>query len=269
MSLSWIDTHCHFDFPIFASEREQHWRWLNSLGIKGLIIPGVARSQGQRLQQLCSNKPWLYAQGLHPYFLEQHQQQDLEWLEQQLQQDSQIIAVGEIGLDKILAKDDQQLEQQWHYFRDQVTLAKHYNKPLILHVRGLHDQAASFLRQQRFANGGIVHAFSGSQQQAKAWLDLGFKLGIGGAMTHPRATKLRTTVASLPLQSWLLETDSPDMRSAFWASDVHSPAAIPCLAAILAALHKTTLAEVAQVQQQELEQLWPEYCVTLRKIYTS
>lgn len=268
-SLRWIDSHCHFDFAAFGHNREQHWQWLQSLGVAGLIIPGVTRIQGQQLPLLCANKPWLYAQGLHPYFLDQHQQQDLNWLEQQLQRDPQVIAVGEVGLDKVLAKDEQQQKQQWHYFRAQIALAKQYKKPLILHVRAMHDQAASFLRQQQFSQGGIVHAFSGSQQQAKAWLDLGFKLGIGGAMTHPRASKLRATVAALPLQAWLLETDSPDMRSAFWREAVHSPAAIPCLAAILAALQKTTLAQVAQVQQQSLQQLWPEYCVTFRKIYTS
>lgn len=259
MPLTWIDSHCHFDFAVFDEWREQHWQWLTSLGLAALIIPGVSRQQGQQLPVLCMDKPWFYGQGLHPYFLPQHRLDDLDWLERCLQNDQQILAIGEIGLDKILAYEDEaKLSLQRQYFALQVELAIQYKKPLILHIRGMHDEAASFLRHKGFSHGGVVHAFSGSVQQAKAWLDLGFRLGIGGAMTHPRAQKLRKTISTLPLQAWLLETDSPDMPSAFWKNPPHSPAAIPCLAAILASLHKKTLAEIAIAQQQELLALWPE-----------
>lgn len=263
MSYQWFDSHCHFDFSQFDQNREQHWQWLQQLGLAGLLIPGVTRQQNQQLAQFCQNRPWFYALGLHPYFIEQHQLHDIDWLQQQLATDLNILAVGEVGLDKTANTNEQQLAKQRQIFSMQVELAMQYQKPLILHVRGLHDEVASFLRHKKFAYGGMVHAFSGSEQQAKAWLDLGFKLGIGGAMTHPRAQKLRHTVAALPLDAWLLETDSPDMRSAFWRPDHHSPAAIPCLAAILAALHKTTLAEVSVRQQRNIFTLWPQIAARL------
>ena len=251
LPLVWIDTHCHFDFAVFAKTRQQQWQLAQALGVKRLLIPGVSQQQGRSLAQLCENNPWLYAQGLHPYFLAEHSTEALCWLEQQLQQDPKVVAVGEIGLDSVLADSnpDASLMQQHHYFSAQVALAKQYKKPIILHIRGQHDQAASYLASQQITQGGIVHAFSGSEQQGKRWLDLGFKLGIGGAMTHPRAHKLRRTIAALPSDAWLLETDSPDMRSAFWRGPLHSPAAIPLLAACLAAIKKIPLVHLAEIQQ--------------------
>ena len=255
--LAWFDSHCHFDFDAFSCNREQQWQLAQQVGVKGVIIPGISRQQGQALAQFCQNKPWFYAQGLHPYFLQQHQMTDLDWLEQQLQTDVNMIAVGEIGLDKVLANSEPQRLLQQQYFTAQIELAQQYNKKVILHIRGRHDEACSYLRQKRFDNGGIVHAFSGSEQQAKAWLDLGFKLGIGGAMTHPRAKKLRRTIRAIPLQAWLLETDSPDMKAAFWANENNSPAAIVFLAACLAALKGVKLADLAVAQKLEITALWP------------
>lgn len=255
--LLWCDSHCHFDFAVFDNDREAHWQWLQQLGLRALVIPGVSRSQGAKLASLCANKPWFYAQGLHPYFIGQHKPSDLLWLEQQLQQDAHIIAVGEIGLDKVIVTNNDDLTKQLHFFTAQAQLAKRFAKPLILHVRGKHDEAWSVLQRMGFDCGGVVHAFSGSMQQAKKWLDLGFKLGVGGAMTHSRAIKLRRTIDSLPLSAWLLETDSPDMKSAFWRDEAHSPAAIPLLANCLAAIKKCNLADIAIAQQQEIRTIWP------------
>lgn len=254
----WIDSHCHFDFAVFAGQRGQLWQQAQQFGVGGLIIPGVSRAQGEQLPAFCAGKPWRYAQGLHPYFLNQHQAADLDWLEQQLRDDPAVLAVGEIGLDSVLAAGDSSLlQQQWDFFGAQVQLAQRYGKRLILHIRGQHDQACAFLRRQEFSTGGMVHAFSGSEQQGRAWLALGFKLGIGGAMTHPRAHKLRRTIAALPADAWLLETDSPDMRPAFWAGPVNSPAAIPLLGACLAALQQSDLSDVQRQQITTLSALWP------------
>lgn len=253
----WFDSHCHFDFAAFTPEREAHWRWLQGLGLVGLMIPGISREQGQTLPALCRDQPWYYAQGLHPYFQAKHQLSDLDWLEDQLRQDAQICALGEIGLDLPTAKAQHNEPTQWQFFSAQVQLAQAYRKPLILHIRGYHDQACAFLRQQKFTQGGIVHAFSGSAPQAKAWLDLGFRLRLGGVIAQPSANRMRQLVQELPLAAWLLETDSPDMKAAFWGQPSYSPAAIPLLAAIVAALKDTNLAAVAASQQQQLLNLWP------------
>ncbi len=255
--LPWFDSHCHFDFSAFDNDREEHWRLAQKAGVKGLVIPGITKQQGERLSEFCNDNPWFYAQGLHPYFLAEHQNSDLDWLEQQLLSDADLIAVGEIGLDKVLAQSDDETAKQQHYFYSQVELAKAHKKKLILHIRGTHDEACAYLRRQNVTQGGIVHAFSGSEQQAKAWIDLGFKLGIGGAMTHSRANKLRRTIKAIPAEFWLLETDSPDMKPAFWKGPNNSPMAIPLLAACIAAIKKMELSELSTLQQQSLTELFP------------
>ncbi|WP_419813575.1 TatD family hydrolase [Bacterioplanoides sp.] len=264
--LIWIDSHCHFDFPQWHSQRDEHWQLAQTLGVQSLIIPGITIEQNQQVAQFCADTPWQFALGLHPYFLAQHGDNDLDALERLLSrtvesQQSPAIAVGEIGLDWVLAKQaddpDAARAQQWQLFEAQVVLAERYQLPLILHIRGCHDQAASWLRRRRFSFGGIVHAFSGSEQQAKAWLDLGFKLGIGGAMTFPRANKLRNTISSLPLSAWVLETDAPDMRPAFFRQGVSSPVAIPLYGAILATLKQVSLMEVSVQNQNNLLSLFP------------
>ena len=246
--LVWVDSHCHFDFPQWQAKRDEHWQLAQTLGVQSLIVPGTTIEQNQQVTQFCTDTPWQFALGLHPYFLAQHHTDDLIALEGLLSA-SEAIAVGEIGLDWVLAKQaddpDAARAQQWQWFESQVMMAERYQLPVILHIRGCHDQAASWLRRRRFSFGGIVHAFSGSEQQAKAWLDLGFKLGIGGAMTFPRANKLRKTIASLPLSAWVLETDAPDMRPAFFRQGVSSPVAIPLYGAILAALKNTSIQAVS------------------------
>jgi TatD DNase family protein len=93
--------------------------------------------------------------------------------------------------------------------------------------------------------GGIAHAFNGSEQQARAFLDLGFKLGFGGAMTYPRALNLRRLATSLPLDAIVLETDSPDMAPAWRHPGRNEPAELRRIAAELAVLRGLSLDEVA------------------------
>lgn len=253
--VQWFDSHCHFDFAAFDADREQVWQQAHHAGVSGLLIPGVSAAQGEGVAAFCHNRPWRYALGLHPYFLGEHQPQHLQWLEQALQ-NGQAVAVGEIGLDRVLATDDEQLNLQWQWFRQQTELAQHFRLPLILHIRGMHDEAAAYLRRLQFPYGGMVHAFSGSEQQARAWAELGFALGVGGAMTHPRAQKLRRTLSRLPAEWLLLETDSPDMAPAFWAERRNSPLALPLIGNMLAALLQKAPADLAQILDQTRHRLF-------------
>jgi TatD DNase family protein len=152
------------------------------------------------------------AYGLHPMFLDQHRPIDLEMLEAYLAS-PKCLAVGEIGLDYFITRLNREA-QAW-YFEAQLSLAQNQRLPVILHIRKAYDPVLATLRRLRFKQGGIVHAFAGSEQQAKQFIELGFKLGFGGAMTYPRALKLRRLAATLPLSCLVLETDSPDMLPVF------------------------------------------------------
>lgn len=252
----WFDSHCHFDFAEFDQNRQSEWQFARRVGVSGLLIPGVTHARNLQLEALCQQYSWSFALGLHPYFLAEHEQMHFEWLDVALESSS-ACAVGECGLDRVLAVDDAHWQQQLACFSTHIQLAKRHKLPLILHVRGCHDETVAMLRRARFEHGGVVHAFSGSEQQGKAWLDLGFCLGVGGAMSHPRAQKLRRTIAALPSTAWLLETDAPDMKPAFWQGAMNSPAAIPVLAAMLAQLQGTELGELSEQLERNRQRVLP------------
>lgn len=247
----WIDSHCHFDFENFDCQREEHWQVLQTLGCAGLVIPGVMAKGWDKLIGLCESKPWGYALGLHPYFLDEHLADDIDALarlarekmtQSLLSESSPLVAIGEFGLDYALEGADQ--VKQRDLCLQQLLLAEELGLPVILHVRKAYDEMAAMVRRTGFSHGGIIHAFSGSLQQGQALIALGFKLGIGGAISHSRATKLRKTLACLPLESIVLETDSPDMRPAFWSAQDNSPLTILLLAQIVASVQNLSLDQV-------------------------
>jgi TatD DNase family protein len=115
---------------------------------------------------------------------------------------------------------------------------------VLLHVRRAIDQVLKHLRQIRVV-GGIAHAFNGSRQQADEFIKLGFKLGFGGAMTFPRANRIRELAATLPLDSIVLETDAPDIPPEWIAAGRNAPEQLPRIAVVLAELRGMTVADIA------------------------
>jgi len=155
--------------------------------------------------------PTLYmALGLHPIVIESHQDADLDQLEAALAtRPERLVAVGEIGLD--LYREDPHFDRQEAILDAQLKLAKRYDLPVILHSRRTHDKLAMHLKRQDLPRTGVVHGFAGSLQQAQRFVEMGYKIGVGGTITYPRASKTRDVMAQLPLSALLLETDAPDM----------------------------------------------------------
>ena len=158
---------------------------------------------------------------------------------------SAIVAVGEIGLD--FALDDASFAIQQQLFTAQLALAKQHNKPVILHHRKSQPQLLAELKRQQFTEGGILHAFSGSQQQGMAFVDLGFKLGIGGTITYARAEKTRNTVKKLPLDSFVLETDAPYLTPVPHRGKRNEPSYVKIVAEHVADALQLTDAEVERI----------------------
>lgn len=231
-----IDSHCHLDAAEFDSDRDDIVTEAVKLGIGQILVPAVNQATfAQTLTMRERYGCWL-AFGLHPIYLAQHLDEHLANLERRLAED-QPVAVGEIGLDFYLSGLDP--VRQEVLFVEQLKLARKYGLPVILHVRRSQDRLLKYLRQVPVA-GGIAHAFNGSEQQAAAFLALGFKLGFGGAMTFRGSQRIRRLAAALPLSSLVLETDAPDMRPE-WAQAVpNRPANLARFAEILAELRGTT-----------------------------
>lgn len=240
-----IDSHCHLDFAAFDKNREQELQHCAEQGVEAVVIPGVAAASWGALSDLCALHANLFpAYGLHPYFLDQHLDQHIDVLAQHLRA-NQAVAVGEFGLDYFLAELDP--ERQQTLFTAQLDIAKQLALPVILHVRKAHDQVLKELRRLQLPQAGVVHAFSGSEQQARQYIELGFKLGFGGAVTYERARKLRRLAVNLPLAAIVLETDAPDMAPAFAPQgEPNRPSFLPGIARCMAELRGIGVDELAE-----------------------
>ena len=211
MNGRFIDTHCHFDFPPFTGDEEASIQRAAAVGVNKIIIPATEADNFPRVLALAERFPPLYAAvGLHPIVVERHSDESLAQLEAAIAlKPAKLVAVGEIGLD--LYRENPQFERQQYLLDEQLRLAKRYDLPVILHSRRTHDKLALHLKRHNLPRTGVVHGFAGSFQQAERFVQLGYKIGVGGTISYPRASKTRDVMAQLPLSSLVLETDAPDM----------------------------------------------------------
>lgn len=264
--MRYIDTHTHLDFPDFDLDRQQVLARCAEVGVGRLVILGVYQQNWDRLWRLVEADNRLFAAfGLHPVYLEQHQSAHLDELADRLKRlvgHPQLCAVGEIGLDYFLAQLDRERQQQ--LFDNQLSLAAEVDLPALLHVRRAHADTIALLKRHRLRRGGIVHAFAGSLEEAREYIKLGFKLGLGGAATWRQAKRLRRTLAALPINSLVLETDSPDMAPSFHAHQRNSPEFLPQICQELAAVRGEPANVLAQACLHNSCELfgWPCAAVT-------
>lgn len=215
-----IDTHCHLDAAEFNKDRDAVIQRAADEGVKAIVIPAVDRASFDGVRDLA----WQfagghYALGIHPIAMPQAQEEDLEFLAECLpaaMEDERFVGIGEIGLDFFMPELRQPdvWEKQQHFFDAQLRLAQQFDLPVVVHVRRAQDDVLKYLRRRDGVT-GIAHAFNGSFQQAEQFIDRGFALGIGGAMTFERSLQIRRLASQLPLEALVLETDAPDIPPAW------------------------------------------------------
>ena len=224
-----IDTHTHLDFEMFDDDRAQVIARARNAGVERIVVLGVHAANWQRVWQLACDEPSVHAAlGLHPVFLEEHQdahvQQLRDWLER-LRGEPKLCAVGEIGLDYYI--DNPDVEHQQQLLEAQLALAAEFSLPVLLHVRRAHAPMIATLKRYKLERSGVIHAFSGSWEEAREYLRLGFRLGLGGAGTWPQAQRMHRVLRQLPLEAIVLETDAPDIPPAGHAGERNSPELLP------------------------------------------
>ena len=242
-----IDTHCHLDAAEFDSDRDAVIDQAQRDGVAAIVIPAVEAANFATVRSLAHRVPGgAYALGIHPKYVDRALDSDLERLREALEasrDDPKLVAVGEIGLDHFVPGLDRVRQQR--FLEAQLRMAGAFELPVILHVRRAQDPILASLRKNRVC-GGIAHAFNGSLQQANAYTNLGFALGIGGAMTDPRALRIRALASELPLEALVLETDAPDIAPIWCRGQRNTPGELPCIAEVLAALRVAPLASVIE-----------------------
>ena len=239
-----FDSHCHLDLPELLPQLELHLANAKAVGVAGFLVPAVQSSAWLPLLELKQRYGFSIALGVHPWWASLAELDALSGLEA-LAALPQVGAIGEIGLD--FALDAQSFAIQRQCFEAQLQLAEKLKKPVILHHRKSQNELLQVLKQQGFSQGGILHAFSGSFAQGKAFIDMGFKLGIGGTITYQRAEKTRKAVKQFPLTALVLETDSPSMPLAGFQGQINTPARLPLVLKELAQLRGEDPQQIAQV----------------------
>jgi TatD DNase family protein len=245
----WIDTHCHLDAGEFDADRDVVASRAAQMGVQSIVLPAVARENWPTVRALASRVAGgVYALGVHPLWAATTSDDDLDALEQAVDEamtDPRFVAIGEIGLDLFVPEAIAAIDRQQAVLHRQLMIASRHGLPVLLHIRRAQDRVLKQLRQVRVA-GGTAHAFNGSRQQARAFADLGFKLGIGGAMTYPRALRIRDIASVMPLDTLVLETDSPDISPEWIGRGRNEPAQVVRIGETLAGLRGIGVDEVRQ-----------------------
>ncbi|ETI61493.1 TatD family hydrolase [Marinomonas profundimaris] len=252
-----IDSHCHFDFDVFDDQRDILMARCLNHGVSGFLVPATTHVSWSRLEQFIGRYPqWRAAYGLHPYFLKDASLDQIDLLGEQCAT-QRVVAVGEIGLDCWPNAVD--LKTQIDFFKRQLSVAKSLDLPVILHARKSYDLVLKCLREIDFKAGGVVHAFNGSLEQAKRFLDFGFVLGVGGTITYPRANKARRVLSALGTSAFVLETDSPDMPLNGFQGQYNTPLSIPIVAHHVATIRGEDIEQVATQTYNNLLRIFPRW----------
>lgn len=236
-----IDAHCHLDFAAFDDDRQAMFERAHVAGVGHFVVPGTTRERWPRVVALGERDDVSIALGLHPAFMDCHDEGDVEALAQALDAHPEAVALGECGIDARFADS---LDAQWQLLDAQLKLAKARCLPVVLHCVHANDKLSKRLRQLDLPAGGLIHAFAGSADQAQRFIDLGFVVGLGGATSYPRAQRLQRAVAALPDDGYMLETDSPDMPLCGFQGQRNEPARVARVAEAVAELRGQSVAEV-------------------------
>ena len=263
----WIDTHCHLDAPEFLGSLPSIIAAAKEKNVQAILLPAVKVADCQHVRELAAQYggeiPGLvYTLGIHPLYTNQAHEEDIALLEEQIKQslsDPRFVGIGEIGLDYFVEGLDP--HKQEYFFHAQLDLAQKYQLPVVLHVRHSQDAILKALRRRKIPC-GIAHAFNGSFQQAEQFIELGFKLGFGGAATYERALQIRRLLTELPLDSIVTETDSPDIPPAWLREEgtpFNEPAFVVRIAKELAAIRGISDAEFASAAWRNAMEVLPRW----------
>ena len=247
-----FDSHSHLDVVEFDADREAVIARALEAGVEEQLVPAVDHDSWPGLRAVCAANPGLHAAyGLHPVYLARHRPEHLQalgdWIERERPR-----AVGEIGLDFFI--EDLDPEQQRHYFHGQLQLARDFDLPVVVHARRAVEEVTQSLRRIGGLR-GVIHSYSGSEEQARQLFDLGFMIGIGGPLTYDRARRLHRLVAGMPIEFLLLETDSPDQPDAGHRGQRNEPARIRVVLETVARLREVSTESIAEATRANARRL--------------
>jgi TatD DNase family protein len=245
-----IDTHCHLDADAFDADRDAVVARARAGGVSMMVLPAGHVDHFAHCAAVAHQFGFAYALGTHPLWIDRALDAHVDRLRAAASAaltDARFVAIGEIGID--MHEPGLPVPRQEWFFAEQLKVARDLALPVIVHVRKSADLLLKHLRRIEVP-GGIIHAFNASAQQAEAFVERGFRLGFGGAMTYAGSLRIRRLAATLPDTAWVIETDAPDIPPQ-WLRDRstgvarrNEPGELPAIAQVMAELRGQSLAQI-------------------------
>jgi TatD DNase family protein len=249
-----IDTHAHIYSSEFSSDREEMIKRAKADGITAILMPNIDSQSVGGMMELAKEYSFCFPMmGLHPCHVRENYLEELAQVEDLLRKHP-YIAVGEIGID--LYWDKTFVEEQEFAYRKQIELAREFGLPVVIHSRdSLHRTIGILEEMQDGTLRGVFHCFNGSINDAVRIQELGFYMGIGGVITYKNAG-VDVTVADIPLDWLMLETDAPYLSPVPHRGKRNECSYIRHVAERLAAIKQVTLEEVGRITTENATKLF-------------
>lgn len=250
--LKLIDSHCHAQFPQYDGDRDEVIMRSLDAGI-GMINIGTDLHTSKQAIALAEQYDGVWTSvGLHPNDAPQEIFDESVFLE--LAKHPRVVAIGETGLDFYRTKGDVEHKRQRENFEAHITLSNKVKKPLSLHIRDAYQEAADVLKNNMPQYGAVVHCFTGTYEEAKLFLDMGFYISITGIVTFSKA--LQEVVLKLPIEKILVETDAPFLSPAPHRGKRNEPAFVEFVAQKVAEIKDLPLNEVCEIMFKNTKHLF-------------
>ena len=253
-----IDSHAHLDDEQFRTDLDAVIERAEAAGVERIINPGTGLAATRRALEIASRLGCVRAAaGISPHDVADHSQGDWEQFER-LARSEPIVAIGETGLEYHYFADPDHRRLQQDAFRRQLDLASELDLPVIIHCREAHAQMKAVLAEyaHRRRLRGVMHCFSGTIDDAAAYLGLGLLISFTGVITFSNAHRVRELVRQLPIDRMLIETDAPYMAPQAVRGRRCEPAHVRAVAQQLAELHGISLDDVARVTSTNARRLF-------------
>jgi TatD DNase family protein len=250
-----IDSHAHLDIRDFDTDRTDVINRALTGGLANIISIGIDVGSSLRALELASKHASIYASvGLHPHNASEFDSQELDSLVQ-IASESNIVAWGEIGLDffRLYSSRDDQLRS----FQQQLETANDLNLPVIIHDRDAHDDVFEILKKMgKGEKKGVIHCYSGDQDLAKAFIELGYYISIPGTVTYKKASHVKDVASSIPMERMLIETDAPFLTPVPKRGKRNEPLFVTYTAHEIARLRNIKFEEVARKTAENARNLF-------------
>ena len=246
----YIDTHCHLSMEDYLDIDKVIEENKNAL-VEKIVVSGCSRESIEEVMDLKDKYDMVYVTiGYHPEYADTVTESDLDYLKSLLGE-KKVVGIGEIGLDYHYTKENK--DKQIWLFEEQLKIADAFNLPVVIHSRDATMDTINILKKYKVK--GIIHCFSGSLETANIYISMGFLLGIGGVVTF-KNSKLKDVVKEVPLESIVLETDSPYLAPVPFRGKINSSKYLEFIANFIADIKNISVDELAVITSRNASSLF-------------